>query len=602
MIRKLTEVKGTDDESKVRKQLDSLIVEANEITASAYSNPALYSDLRGEIPSGKTLEMLQNFIRTVKDAKLTSIKNKAKVLDIGTSFRDFNWLSKQSDITVTGIDLSENVLKAIAEQSISAAVYVMDMQNLEFPDETFAGIRCNAALHHLPLIDSRQGAAAAVREAYRVLAEGGIYYIAVKAGEGFVLVEDELGRRFFQLYSKKTLRDLLESQGFILLGDIEEWIDEERDEKILIVFAKKITKIQKKIPDIFARANGETINLSEVIQVFRGLGINIGKESGGWRVKSYDINKLEEAAKENHLMLRPRPKAGTEGRSYEGEIIYIDNKEDLGKLPEAEWIDINPPIVLSGKTIHSQNEVRFVLAKIKNKEGSIELKPAACKIFNEAQDFYLLREELICVQIADKIGRSPHFYGVIRNENNNITGYVTEYVPGKAEDYFYESVGENPLFKAFWDVGVLPPKEVIETPVGAILAIDVGPEGYQSAFVEESDVKNFIDKYNEGTAGDKLRRLKAEQRTALVIDADLARRTKIVKILVNIGFKRENIIELQLAQSGISADLIIDNSGNSIDSITKILNIDIDRIANIMQNLSEDNARNKIDAWLDTQL
>src|SRR3989338_6184455 len=58
-----------------------------------------------------------------------------------------------------------------------------------------------------------EGADLAVSEAYRTLRPGGIYFVAVKEGKGFIRDEKEGLVRYIQLYEEADLRELLERNG-----------------------------------------------------------------------------------------------------------------------------------------------------------------------------------------------------------------------------------------------------------------------------------------------------------------------------------------------------------------------------------------------------
>jgi len=248
LVRELEEAKRSKNNIsiiKIRKDIDELISKANEISRQTYDQMAeKYTNLRGKTPSDRDLKMLNKFINLLRKRKATP-EEKVGVLDVGTGLRDMTWFSEQNDVAPIGIDFSEGVIKTIRQQSDLDA-RIMDMTDLNFSDDKFLGVRCNASLHHLPLIDEEQGADVAIKEAYRVLKPGGIYYVLVKSEtderKGFMAVDtqEDLGERFYQFYNKELLKNLLEHHGFVLLEDIEE-ITDSRGEKNLIAFAEKPT-------------------------------------------------------------------------------------------------------------------------------------------------------------------------------------------------------------------------------------------------------------------------------------------------------------------------------------------------------------------------
>lgn len=238
---------------EAREKVAKLTTEVDKITRATYDRmSAKYKALRGQVPEGKDLEILQKFLALTGQQMpgTAKVKKRTKILDVGTSLRDMSWFSGQPDVSAIGIDYAESVVRSIREVREDVDVRHMNMLNLEFDSETFNGVRFQATLHHQPIIDSEQGADVAIHEAYRVLKPGGICYIFVKAEtearHAFMAVDtgEGLGARFYQFYSKEMLQQLLERNGLRLLGEIEEWADE-RGEKNLIAFAKKINMKQR---------------------------------------------------------------------------------------------------------------------------------------------------------------------------------------------------------------------------------------------------------------------------------------------------------------------------------------------------------------------
>jgi ubiquinone/menaquinone biosynthesis C-methylase UbiE len=244
-------------EAKVRTKLSDRESRACEKTRHAYDrDPRLYAELRGEEYEEAILEILERFMELTRQTSSAASDKGIKILDIGTDLKGLKWYLKQADLSVTGIDFSEETIRFIKEQleSIQAGgeqvtALVNDMRRLVFGDGTFDGVMCNSALHHLPLVDSVQGADVAVSEAYRVLKPGGTYAVSVKAETderyGFIGIEVKekgtektLGERFFQFYSEDSLRALLERHGFAIEGKVERWQDD-RGEWNIKAFAKK---------------------------------------------------------------------------------------------------------------------------------------------------------------------------------------------------------------------------------------------------------------------------------------------------------------------------------------------------------------------------
>ncbi|MDP3763221.1 MAG: methyltransferase domain-containing protein, partial [bacterium] len=248
-IEKLDKAKSLgspDSISQSREKLSRLIAMADAITQQTYNRmSAKYKQLRGRVPEGKDLADLERFLDLsgCRRPGNVSVKEKIKVLDVGTGLRDISWLSDQLGVSAVGIDYAESVVESIRKERRDADVRRMNMLDLEFSNEEFDGVRFQATLHHQPIVDSEQGADVAIKEAHRVLKPGGICYVFVKAEtderRGFMAIDtgEGLGARFYQFYSEESLQQLLDRNGFKLVGDIEKWTDN-RGEVNLIAFAK----------------------------------------------------------------------------------------------------------------------------------------------------------------------------------------------------------------------------------------------------------------------------------------------------------------------------------------------------------------------------
>ncbi|MCK4825342.1 class I SAM-dependent methyltransferase [bacterium] len=237
-----------EDEKQIRAELAYYITKAYEITRITYDKLSEhYTSLRDKEPKGDDLKVLVELVDRIRKIFPEEKNSKITILDEGTGFRDLNWLSTQNGIVTVGIDNSQGVVESIRKNQKDTPLLIcqMDMTAMGFPDELFEVVRSQAALHHLVLVDKWQGADLAVQEAYRVLKPKGIYYICLKAetdernGFSGLDTKEGLGERFYQFYSKESLKALLERNGFVLLGDIKERVMR-GTEKELIVYAQKL--------------------------------------------------------------------------------------------------------------------------------------------------------------------------------------------------------------------------------------------------------------------------------------------------------------------------------------------------------------------------
>lgn len=252
----ISELKNQDgisqaDQESLRTELAYYIEKAYEVTRSTYDKLSeKYVTLRDEEPEGGDLKVLMDLLEKAHIVFPDNIN----VLDAGTGYRDLHWLSRQNGITAVGIDNSSETISSIKnkQSNVGLDARVMDMTDMDFSDETFEVVRAQASLHHLVLVDEQLGADLAVQEAYRVLKPDGLYYVCVKAASdirsGFsgLDTEEGLGERFYQFYSKESLRALLERNGFVVLGKIQERIMR-GTEKELIAYAQKPQTRQKEL-------------------------------------------------------------------------------------------------------------------------------------------------------------------------------------------------------------------------------------------------------------------------------------------------------------------------------------------------------------------
>lgn len=155
-------------------------------------------------------------------AKFLSFLNKgASILDIGCGpGRDAKIFSEKG-FNTTGIDLSERMIETAKTMVKNASFKVMDLMNLEFPDNSFDAVWASAVYLHI----QKKEIVPALKEAYRVLKNGGILCTSVKEGEGEILkVDERYGdvRKFWSFYSKQEIEEAFGKAGFEILDSFIE--------------------------------------------------------------------------------------------------------------------------------------------------------------------------------------------------------------------------------------------------------------------------------------------------------------------------------------------------------------------------------------------
>lgn len=213
-----------------------------------------YVIIRGKEPhelDRKIWEKLLDLARIrVKSGQLANSIGYLTILDIGTgSGRDIKYASKIPDLKIIGIDNSDGFIKILKDLEDKNEIPVgsfmkADMRDLScFSDRSFDIVRHNASLIHLPVIGKGYMVDLALSESYRALKDNGLIYIYVKEGNGleYIDTEESLGGRIFQLYTMKTIKEIICRNGFKIIS--AQRVPSSRGEKI-----KWISIIAEKIP------------------------------------------------------------------------------------------------------------------------------------------------------------------------------------------------------------------------------------------------------------------------------------------------------------------------------------------------------------------
>ncbi len=142
-----------------------------------------------------------------------------KILDLGCGpGRDVK-VFVENGFQVTGIDLSEEMIKLARDEMLEAEFIVGDLLELPFEDQSFDGVWSSATIHHL----KKEDIPIALSEINRVLKKNGAAYISVKRGDGEIEEHDSslAGQsRFFSFFTAKEMTDYLNDAGFDI---IESW-------------------------------------------------------------------------------------------------------------------------------------------------------------------------------------------------------------------------------------------------------------------------------------------------------------------------------------------------------------------------------------------
>ncbi|MBW2999729.1 class I SAM-dependent methyltransferase [Candidatus Woesearchaeota archaeon] len=155
-----------------------------------------------------------------------------KVLDLGCGSGDHSLYFSQQGMDVVCIDLSEGMIKLCKEKGLKA--FVMDIEELEFEDNSFDGIWAVTSLLHVPKSKIQD----VIKKLNQILTNNGILFVCVKEGEGERLVDDKYEgdtKRFFVFWEEEEF--LNEFKEYFEL--IETWKVELRKSTFLHVLFKK---------------------------------------------------------------------------------------------------------------------------------------------------------------------------------------------------------------------------------------------------------------------------------------------------------------------------------------------------------------------------
>jgi ubiquinone/menaquinone biosynthesis C-methylase UbiE len=149
----------------------------------------------------------------------TLLPSHAKVLDAGCGAGRDTELLRKKGCTVTGIDISHNLLEEAKKLYPKCIFMYGDMLQLPFADECFDGVWAHASIVHF---DKDKQIIKAVSEIYRVLKPNGIAHILVRAKKDKAkqVIKDSLTghNRFYKNISQDELKNLLEKNSLNIIS------------------------------------------------------------------------------------------------------------------------------------------------------------------------------------------------------------------------------------------------------------------------------------------------------------------------------------------------------------------------------------------------
>jgi len=147
---------------------------------------------------------------------------------------------KDLGIEISGLDLSDNILKQARTNHPEINFKKGNVLELEFENDSIAGIVSFYAIVHF----TEEQAEVAFREVFRVLQPGGIFLLTYHIGEETIRLEEFLGQKVeidFMFFTSDFIFRCLKGCGFkkIEIIEREPYPDVEYESRRAYVFAKK---------------------------------------------------------------------------------------------------------------------------------------------------------------------------------------------------------------------------------------------------------------------------------------------------------------------------------------------------------------------------
>ena len=159
----------------------------------------------------ETVDFWDKFPRTFVDEFAHRIKN--SVLDVGSGPGRDGLILEEQGLNVTCLDASEAMIDLCKEKGLKAVLG--DFVKLPFANASFEGVWAYTSLLHI----SKAEISLPLQEINRVLKINGIFGIGMIEGEteGYKTSSGVLLPRWFSLYTKPELENLLQKHGFEIL-------------------------------------------------------------------------------------------------------------------------------------------------------------------------------------------------------------------------------------------------------------------------------------------------------------------------------------------------------------------------------------------------
>lgn len=163
-----------------------------------------------------------------------------RILDIGCGSGRDALIFQGMEAEVTGIDFCNSLLEIAKANAPLVDFQLMDIEDMDFPDETFDAAWAACSLAHIP----KASLPKVLKNIHRILEEEGYFYLALKKGTGERVELDEryegTVQKFWAYYEADELKKFLYDAGFnILAFDLIEKSSPYQTHDAFRVFCKK---------------------------------------------------------------------------------------------------------------------------------------------------------------------------------------------------------------------------------------------------------------------------------------------------------------------------------------------------------------------------
>lgn len=156
------------------------------------------------------------YLKEKAEKFFTFIPKGASILDLGCGHGRDAKIFTEKGYKVVGVDLSDVLLEKAKKNAPKADFRLMDIVNMELPENSFDGVWAIASLLHI----EKKDIPGVAKKVYDILKPDGVWYISVKEGEGEVLKPDKRyngAEKFWSFFKKDELESLLRSSNFTIL-------------------------------------------------------------------------------------------------------------------------------------------------------------------------------------------------------------------------------------------------------------------------------------------------------------------------------------------------------------------------------------------------